>query len=307
MRILVTGASGLVGSSLVPYLSVRGNSIVKLTRGDRHVGNGPWATWNPEVGKIDLSNAGSLDAAVHLAGEPIAQRWTAPVKQRIRDSRVNGTRLLCQALARLPQPPTTLVCASATGFYGDRGDEWLDEGSRPGTGFLAEVCREWEAATELAAKNGIRAVQARSGIVLAAHGGALAKMLSVFRLGAGGRLADGRAYWSWIALNDLLGVIHHALTNESVQGAVNAVSPNPVTNAEFTKTLGRVLHRPAIFPAPRFALELLLGEMAREAVLASCRVKPAKLVETGFKFQYPELEGALRHLLSRNPAALNSS
>jgi uncharacterized protein len=299
MRILVTGATGLVGAALVPYLSARGNSVVKLTRGVRHGADGPWTTWNPELEKIDLSNAGPLDAAVHLAGEPIAQRWTAAVKQRIRDSRVNGTRLLCHALARLPQPPATLVCASATGFYGDRGDEWLDEESRPGTGFLAEVCREWEAATTLAAKNGIRVVQARSGIVLAVHGGALAKMLPVFRLGAGGRLADGRAYWSWIALNDLLGVIHHALTNESVQGAVNAVSPNPVTNAEFTKTLGRILHRPTIFPAPRFALELLLGEMAREAVLASCRVKPAKLVETGFKFQHPELEGALRHLLSR--------
>jgi uncharacterized protein (TIGR01777 family) len=286
VRILVSGATGLVGSSLVPLLSAGGHDVVKLTRGNSGARSGPWAAWNPEAGQIDLSSAGVLDAVVHLAGAPIAKRWSTAAKQRILDSRVNGTRLLCQALARLPRLPSTLVSASAIGFYGNRGDEWLDEQSSPGSGFLAEVCREWEAATKVAAENGVRVVHARFGMVLAAHGGALAKMLPVFRLGAGGRLADGRAFWSWIALDDLLGVIRHALENESVRGVVNVVSPNPVTNAEFTRALGRVLHRPTILPVPRFALKLLLGEMAPEAVL-----------EQGFQFRYPELEMALRHLL----------
>jgi hypothetical protein len=299
MRVLLSGGSGLVGSSLASALTVRGHEVVRLVRPSASAAGGECpATWNPEAGQIDLSRAGILDAAVHLAGETIAQRWTPEVKRRIRDSRVAGTRLLCEALARLPTtPPKVLVCASATGFYGDRGGEWLDERSAAGRGFLAEVCREWEAASASAAERGIRVLHLRIGIVLSPKGGVLAKMLPVFRLGLGGRLGDGCAYWSWIALDDLLEVIQHALANEVLRGAVNAVSPNPVTNVEFTKILGGVLCRSTFLPVPRFAVELLFGEMGREAMLASFRVKPAKLIESNFKFQFPELASALRHQL----------
>ena len=284
-QILITGASGLVGSALFSALERRGHRVFKLVRGSASDTPGK-ATWDPDAVEIDLSSAGKLDAVIHLAGEPIAKRWTPDVKHRIRDSRVKGTRLLCEALASLPTPPRVLVCASATGWYGDRGEEWLDENSDPGRGFLAETCQEWEAAAAAAREAGIRVVHLRIGLVLSPKGGALAKMLPVFRLGLGGRLGNGRAYWSWITLDDLLEVIQHALVNETLRGAVNAVSPHPVTNAEFAKTLGGVLRRPAILPVPRFAVELLFGEMGREAMLASFRVKPAKLIETGFKFQY---------------------
>jgi len=295
-RILITGASGLVGSALFSALERRGHRVIKLVRGSASDTPGK-ATWDPDGVQIDLGSAGNLDAVIHLAGEPIAKRWTPDVKRRIRDSRVKGTRLLSEALARLPAPPKVLVSASATGWYGDRGEEWLDENSDPGRGFLAETCREWEAATAAARDAGIRVVHLRIGLVLSPMGGALAKMLPVFRLGLGGPLGDPRAYWSWIALDDLLEVIRHALTTEALLGAVNAVSPNPVTNAEFTKTLGGVLHRPAILAMPRFAVELLFGEMGREAMLASFRVKPAKLIESNFKFRFPDLAPALRHLV----------
>lgn len=296
-RILITGASGLVGSELVRSFEARGQQVVRLLRATSPLLGSP--TWNPAAGAIDLSNAGRLDAVVHLAGENIGQRWSPEVKRRARESRVEGTRLLCSALAKLPEPPKVLVSASATGFYGDRGDEWLDEASDSGQGFLAEVCREWEAATSAAAQAGIRVVHLRLGIVLSPKGGALAKMLPVFRLGLGGRLGDGRAHWSWIALGDLTGTIHHVLACEPLRGAVNVVTPNPVTNAEFTKTLGRVLRRPTIFPVPRFMVETAFGEMGREAMLASFRVKPGKLIETGFNFRFPDLETALRDLLGR--------
>jgi len=279
-------------------MEARGHRVIKLVRGSASDPSGK-AAWNPDEGQIDLSLAGNLEAVIHLAGEPIAQRWTPDVKRRIRDSRVNGTRLLSEALARLPAPPKVLVCASATGLYGDRGEEWLDESSNPGHGFLAETCREWEAASASAYAAGIRVVYLRIGLVLSPKGGALARMLPVFRIGLGGRLGDGRAWWSWIALDDLLEVIQHVLTNDSLHGPINAVSPNPVTNAEFTNALGRVLCRPTLFPAPRFALELIFGEMGREALLPSFRVMPAKLIEEGFKFRFPDLEAALRHLLGK--------
>lgn len=296
MNILVSGASGLVGSALVPFFTTGGHAVVKLAR-QAEPGVEPSATWNPSAGRIDLSRAGRIDAVVHLAGESVAQRWTEGAKQRIRESRVSGTRLLAEALARLSPPPKVLVCASATGFYGDRGDEWLDESSEQGGGFLAAVVRDWEEAAAPAAEKGIRVVHLRLGIVLSPSGGALKKMLPAFRCGLGGRIADGRAYWSWIALDDVLGVIHHALTAPSLQGAVNATTPAPVTNEEFTRTVGRVLNRPTIFPVPRFAVEWLFGEMGKEALLASFRVRPAKLLESGFKFAFPDLEPALRHLL----------
>ena len=293
----MTGASGLVGSALVSMLDARGHQVVKLMRGPASSASA--ATWNPEARQIDLGRAGNIDAVVHLAGANIAQRWTPEVKRRIRDSRVEGTQLLSGALAKLPTPPKVLVCASATGFYGNRGEEWLDERSAPGHGFLADACQEWEAAADAARATGIRVVHLRLGIVLTPNGGALAKMLPAFRLGIGGRLGDGRAYWSWIVLDDLIEVILHALVTESLKGPVNAVSPNPITNSVLTETLGHVLRRPAILPVPRFALELLFGEMAREAMLASFRVKPSRLLETGFQFRFPELEPALRHLLVR--------
>lgn len=278
-------------------LEARSCRVIKLVRAS--IPGASEATWSPEAHWIDLSRAGKLEAVVHLAGESIAQRWTPDAKRRIRDSRVEGTRLLSVALAKLPVPPKVLVCASATGFYGDRGEEWLEETSDAGRGFLAETCQEWEAAATPAHEQGIRVVHLRIGLVLTPKGGALAKMLPAFRLGLGGRLGNGHAYWSWIALDDLLEAIQHALTNESLRGAVNAVSPNPVTNAEFTKTLGGVLRRPAIFPVPRFAVKMLFGEMGREAMLASFRVRPAKLIETGFNFRFSELKTALRHLLGK--------
>jgi uncharacterized protein (TIGR01777 family) len=282
---------------LIPLLEGRGCRVVKLARHPASETSAE-AAWNPDTGQIDLSRASALDAVIHLAGEPIAKRWTPDVKRRIRDSRVTGTRLLSEALARLRAPPKVLICASATGWYGDRGGEWLDENSAPGRGFLAETCQEWESAAAPAREAGIRVVNLRIGLVLSPRGGALAKMLPAFRLGLGGRLGDGRAWWSWITMDDLLEVIQHALANESMYGPVNAVSPNPVTNAEFTNTLGRVLHRPTLIPAPRFALEIIFGEMGREALLPSFRVKPATLIEAGFRFRFPELEAGLRHLLS---------
>jgi uncharacterized protein (TIGR01777 family) len=257
-------------------------------------------SWDPAAGAIDSTGLVGVDAVVHLAGESIAGgRWTEARKRRIRDSRVSSTRLLARALAQLASPPRVLVAASATGYYGDRGAEVLREESAPGAGFLAGVCREWEAAAEPAARHGIRVVHLRIGLVLSRDGGALASLLTPFRLGAGGPVGSGAQYWSWITLDDLLGAILHALTTEALAGPVNAVAPNPVTNREFAKTLGRVLRRPALLPLPAFAARLVLGEMADALLLASARVVPARLQATGYAFRAPTLEGALRHELGR--------
>jgi len=300
MNILVSGASGLIGSALVPFLEARAHRVIRLSRATAGA-DGPAASWDPAASQIDLNTAGPLDAVVHLAGETIGERWSAAKKVRIRESRVRGTRLLSEGLASLSRPPKTLVCASATGYYGHRGDEWLDEQSDAGSGFLAGVCREWEAATEPAARRGIRVVNLRFGIVLSARGGALAKMLPAYRAGLGGKLGNGRHHWSWIALEDAVGAIHHALLAESLRGAVNGVSPNPVTNLEFTKTLGAVLGRPTLFAVPAFAVKWLFGEMGEEALLSSARVKPSRLEQTGFAFQFPQLDPALRHALGQPP------
>ena len=295
MNILVTGSTGLVGAALVARLTASGHRVLPLRRGT--AGSASEAVWNPETGQVHFPAHIPLEAVVHLAGENIAQRWSPRAKARIRASRVDATRFLCEALVTLPQPPRVLVCASATGYYGDRGDEVLGEQSGPGTGFLAEVCQAWEQAAEPARRCGIRVVHLRLGVVLARHGGALAKMLPAFRLGLGGRLGAGRQFWSWILLEDLLRVIELALTESNLSGAVNTVSPAPVTNAEFTRALARALRRPALLPMPAMVVKLLFGEMGREALLASARVRPARLIQSGFAFRFPELHAALASAL----------
>jgi uncharacterized protein (TIGR01777 family) len=303
MHILVTGSTGLIGSTLVPFLTTGGHQVTRLVR----TAPRPGATevyWQPETGSIATPGLEGLDAVVHLAGENIAAgRWSAEKKARIRDSRVQGTRVLCDALAQLVNPPKVLVSASAVGYYGDRGAEVLREESRPGRDFLADVCRAWEAATAPAAQRGIRVVNLRFGMVLSAAGGALAKMLFPFKMGVGGIVGSGQQYMSWIALDDVIGAIHHALITDTLHGPVNAVAPNPVINAVFTKTLGRVLRRPTLVPLPAFAARAAFGEMADALLLASTRVEPAKLQDTHYTFRYPELEGALRHVLGKARAA----
>ena len=298
MKILLSGSSGLIGSALRPLLTSAGHSVIRLVRGPISTERDSVA-WDSACRQIDLTGVGELDAAIHLAGETVAQRWTTESKRLIRDSRTTGTRLLCESMAALPSPPRIIVCASATGIYGNRNDEWLDESSSPGTGFLASVCREWEMAAHPALEQGIRVAHLRFGIVLTRHGGALAKMLPVFRLGLGGRIGDGAQFWSWVALDDVLGVIQHLLSKDVPSGPVNVVSPNPVTNEEFTRTLGHVLNRPTPFPIPRAMVALLLGEMGREGLLASFRIRPQRLLESGYRFLFPELEPALRGVLGK--------
>jgi uncharacterized protein len=298
MNILVTGASGLIGSGLLPFLGNTGHEVTRLVRSPPRPGERA-IRWDPAAGSIEESGLAGMEAVVHLAGENIAERWTAGKKAKIRDSRVNGTRLLCEALARMDTPPKVLVSASAIGYYGDRGGEMLTEESPSGQGFLAEVCRAWEASTAPAQQKGIRVVPLRFGIVLSEAGGALAKILPPFRMGMGGILGSGRQYMSWIALDDAVGAIHHAIVTESLQGPANAASPESVTNQEFTKTLGKVLGRPTVVPLPAFAARLMFGEMADELLLASARVQPVKFAASGYTFRYPDLEAALRHLLKR--------
>jgi uncharacterized protein len=298
MNILVTGASGLIGTALVSSLASSGHEVTRLVRG-QPTSEGKTARWDPMAGTIEAGAIEGVDAVVHLAGENIAERWTSAKKAKIRDSRVKGTQLLCETLTRLSSPPKTLVSASAIGYYGDRGDAVLTEDSPPGQGFLSEVCRAWEAATEPARQHGIRVVQLRLGVVLSAKGGALAKILPPFRLGLGGVLGSGQHYMSWIALDDAVGAIQHAIATDALQGPTNAAAPRAVTNQEFTKTLGNVLGRPTAIPLPAFAARLMFGEMADEVLLASARIQPTKLVASGYQFRYPELEGALRHVLAR--------
>jgi uncharacterized protein len=295
MKILVSGATGLIGSVLGAACLRDGHEVVQLVR-KRDIRNGVF--WDPEQGVIDAAKLEGFDAVVHLAGESIAAgRWTASRKARILSSRVKGTTLLSSTLAKLQRPPQVLVSASAIGYYGNRGDEVLKEDSAPGADFLAEVCKQWEASTQVAASAGIRVVNIRSGIVLAKQGGALPKMVLPFKLGVGGRIGTGRQYMSWIALEDEVEAILHCIGRAEVRGAVNFVSPSPVTNAEFTKVLGRVLSRPTLFPLPAFAARLVLGEMADALLLSSQRVEPVKLAATGYRFRHTNLEAALRSVL----------
>jgi uncharacterized protein (TIGR01777 family) len=299
LRVAVSGTRGLIGAEVVSALSAAGIEVVRLVRRDPAPGEAA-VRWDPGKGIADPAGLGGLAAVVHLAGENIAAgRWNAARKAAIRESRVEGTRRLCDALADLPEPPKTLVCASAIGYYGDRGDDVLTEESPAGTGFLPEVCREWEAATGPAGRKGIRVVLLRIGVVLTPKGGALSRMLPPFRMGFGGVLGSGKQYVSWVALDDLPGVVLHVLSNGDLRGPVNAVSPNPVTNREFTEALGRALSRPTPVPVPAFALRLAVGEMADALLLASARVYPRRLEETGYRFRFPELHGALRHLLGK--------
>lgn len=295
MKILVSGSTGLIGSELVSSLSHQGDQVARLVRRTPASGE---IQWDMAAGTIEANKLEGFDAVVHLAGDPIAAgRWTPEKKARIRDSRVVGTRLLAESLARLIKPPKVFACASAIGYYGDRGNELLREESPPGRGFLAATCQEWEAASEPAAQRGIRVVHLRFGIVMSPKGGALSMMLLPFRMGLGGKLGSGRQTMSWVSIEDAVGAIHHALTTEILRGPVNGVAPNPVTNLEFTRILGKVLRRPTIFPVPGFAARLAFGEMADEALLASARVDPARLKETGYRFRHPDLETALRDLL----------
>jgi uncharacterized protein (TIGR01777 family) len=293
-RVLVTGASGLIGRALVSSLKAGGVEVTSLVRGTP--ANPDQIQWDPAK-PLSPESVSGFHAVVHLAGETVVGRWTNGKRAKIRDSRVAGTRTLAYALAKAAKRPRVLVSSSAIGYYGDRGDEVLNEKSASGTGFLADVCREWEAASQSAADAGIRTAQIRTGVVLSAEGGALQQMLPPFRFGVGGRLGSGRQWMSWIHIQDMVGAIHHAMKTDLLQGPVNFVAPKPVTNAEFTETLAGVLKRPAIFPVPAFAIKTLFGQMGEEVLLASQRVEPARLVTSGYPFQCSELRKALEALL----------
>ncbi len=296
MRIAITGAGGMIGSALRVRLTGDGHEVIRVGRyNGAHPPDVRWSIPHAQLNPIPLED---LDAVVHLAGEPIVGKWTHAKKRAIRDSRVEGTHLLAATLAGLCRKPKVLISASAIGYYGDRGDAVMDESSAIGEGFLPEVSRDWEAAALPATKAGIRVVQPRLGVVLAKSGGALKKMLPIFKLGLGGPFGSGAHWMSWIGLDDTVGAILHLIHNESVAGPVNLVAPQPVTNRAFTRTLASVLHRPAVFPAPRFAVRMAFGELADEALFASQRVEPGVLKQSGYTFAHPTLESALRSELA---------
>ncbi len=296
MRLLLTGSSGLIGSALAPSLERAGHSVVRAVR---RPATGPGQIrWDPASGRLEGATPG-WEAIVHLAGASLAGgRWNAARKRAAADSRIAATRTLCTELARLEPPPSVVVAASAIGYYGDRGDAWLDEDSSRGTGFLAALAEAWEKACEPAARAGIRVVNLRLGLVLACGGGALPRMLLPFRLGLGGPLGSGRQFWSWITLDDAVAAIAHALARDQVRGPVNVVAPDPVRQRVFARALGRALGRPAVLPAPAVALRLLLGEMADALLLASARVRPSRLAASDFAWRHAGLEEALRHVLA---------
>jgi uncharacterized protein (TIGR01777 family) len=295
-RILVSGVSGPIGEALLPSLKTRGYEVSRLVRGLATGANQiAWDTGKP----IAPDTVSGFDAVIHLAGESIVGRWTDEKKLKIRNSRVAGTAALAEALAHAKAKPQVFVCSSAIGYYGDRGDEVLNEQSSPGSGFLPDVCREWEAATKPAADAGIRTVKMRTGVVLSPKGGALGKMLTPFKMGVGGKIGTGRQWMSWMDVQDMVGAIHHILKSDLLQGPVNMVAPKPVTNAEFTRTLASVLSRPAIFPMPAFVVKLAFGEMGETVLLGSQRVEPAQLVGSGYPFRFSDLPASLENILKR--------
>lgn len=297
-RVLVSGASGPIGKALLPTLRSCGAQITRLARQDSRRSSGDEETllWQPEQPLAGDALSG-FDAVIHLAGESIVGRWTDAKKKKIRDSRVIGTRNVVQALVEAKDKPQVFISSSAVGYYGDRDDELLTEESEPGTGFLAEVCQQWEEATKPAVEAGMRTVLIRTGVVLSPEGGALGKMLPAFKMGVGGIVGDGRQWMSWIDVQDLVGAIHHILKSDLVNGPVNMVAPKPVTNAEFTRVLASVLSRPAIFPMPEFAVKLLFGEMGETVLLGSQRVEPTQLVSSGYPFRFRDLRASLEHTL----------
>ncbi len=299
MRVVVAGSSGLIGSRLVEKLEGQGHQVVRLRHGEYPSSTTDSATWNPAASKIDLSRLGPIDAIVNLAGEPIGTtRWTATKRQKIVESRENGSRILVEAMSKMETPPGCFVNGSAIGYYGDTGDEVVDEDHESGEGFLAEVCIRNEAAAEKASAFGIRVVQLRTGIVLSKSGGILKKQLPLFSIGLGGRLGSGQQYLSWIHIEDEVNAIIFALESQ-ISGPMNLTSPDPVTNGEFTKALSNIMVRPSFLSVPKIALDIVVGpEITREMLLVSQRVTPEKLVLNGFKFQYPNLEGALRNLIA---------
>ena len=305
MKIAVSGASGLVGSALVALLTTGGHTVHRLVRGKLNQ-SAKEIGWSPTERRLDPNDLEGIDAVIHLGGENIASgRWTKNKRKRIRDSRVDSTRLLAETLARMSHPPKVFLCASATGFYGDRGEEILTEEAAAGKNFLANVCQEWEQATQPAGDAGIRVANLRFGVVLTPRGGALKQMLPLFRLGLGGRLGSGNQVWSWIGIDDAIGAVYHALGNRSLSGPVNLTAPEPVTNRQFTTLLAKVLHRPAMLPAPSSALRMALGPMADELLLASARVVPQRLLQTEYEFRNRDLQSALRHLLGKHELKRN--
>lgn len=298
MRVAITGSTGLIGNALIAHLRAAGHDTVRVVRSDPSTGD---IEWDPTGGEIDRDGFAGVDAVVNLAGEPIGVgRWSANKKRAIRDSRVTGTDLLARTMAGLDRPKV-LLNASAVGFYGDRGDEELTEDSGPGTGFLADVVRDWEAATVPAVDGGVRVVLARNGIVLSRRGGALGRILPLFKLGLGGKLGSGRQWWSWISIDDAVALLARALVDDRFSGPLNVTAPNPVTNAEFTETLGHALSRPTVLPAPAFGVKLVMGaERSEEMLFASQRVLPAKALDRGYQFSHPGLRQALRSLLEKD-------
>ncbi|MFP2928983.1 TIGR01777 family oxidoreductase [Pyxidicoccus sp. 3LG] len=297
LTVAITGASGLIGTSLAPFLTTGGHRVKRLVRGKADAARGEIA-WAPDKGQLDPASLEGVDAVVHLAGANVAgQRWTPEYKETLIKSRTEGTRTLCEALARMERKPKVLVCAVATGFYGDRGDEPLTEESAPGTGFLADVCRAWEASTAPAEAAGIRVVYLRIGPVLDARDGALAKMLPAFKAGGGGPVGSGQQWFSWVSLEDVLGLIHFSLFTEAARGPINVVASGTVRQVDFARTLGRVLRRPAFFPVPAPVIRTLFGEMGQETVLTGSRVLPGAAERLGYSFLLPDLEGALRFTL----------
>jgi len=295
LRVAVTGASGLIGTQLCAFLTTGGHRVDRLVRREAKPGE---IAWDPGRGTVDVAALEGVDAVVHLAGENIGQRWTPKVREAAMRSRVDGTRAIAEALAKLKKKPRIFVSASAVGYYGDTGDTWVDESSPAGTGYLAEICTAWESSADAAREAGIKVVHPRIGVVMSGAGGALAQMKTPFLFGAGGPVGSGKQWMPWIAMDDAVGAVHHLLY-AGLEGPVNVVAPNPLTQGEFARVLGTVLSRPSFMPLPGFAVKAVFGEMGQEVLLGGQRVAPKRLVESGFRFLRPELEAALRFELGK--------